>query len=484
MARINRELRARLQRQAQEIRRRGQRGRWPVERTAAAIQAELPQILPLEAWRLAYGWSRRQVVEEIQQLFTADGLAAPALNSAMLCRWEHGQIAVPALEYCQMLCRLYQADPYQLGLIPTSVLLPTRAWGARYRPVQGTIAILNGHPMTTGDSSAPLAALRDSIQLALEVEGPGGGPLVREHLEDAVGYYSLNFSDFAPAQLAFEVHQTRALVGAMLRQDQPEAVRTELRRLAGWLSALVGNLAFFLADHTAAHIHLGTAARLGTAAGDNHLICWSLGAQAMTANAQQRHHDALDLARQALEYADTPLRRAQILAWGQLRTLAALGEQHRSEAAAVITAAQDEMAADPDGELPGRFGFDHAELNLHIAESQLMFGDHVACRVHAETSQAAKSVGGPGWAAATLVIAQADAARARLADAAALATEVLDAVPAPALRDTSRVRLRTLDRSLFAAGDAGPEARDLRARIRELPALVPVGQISAEPNGL
>jgi hypothetical protein len=44
----------------------------------------------------------------------------------------------------------------------------------------------------------------------------------------------------------------------------------------------------------------------------------------MAARAQRRCADALDLARQALEYADSPLRRAQILAWGELQALARL----------------------------------------------------------------------------------------------------------------------------------------------------------------
>jgi hypothetical protein len=42
---------------------------------------------------------------------------------------------------------------------------------------------------------------------------------------------------------------------------------------------LTGNLAFHLGDYPAAQIHLSTAARLGTAAGDTRLTCWALGAQ-------------------------------------------------------------------------------------------------------------------------------------------------------------------------------------------------------------
>jgi hypothetical protein len=66
-----------------------------------------------------------------------------------------------------------------------------------------------------------------------------------------------------------------------------------------------------------------------------------------------RPADALDLARQASEYADTALHRAQITAWCELSALAALG--HHDE--------------------PGRFGFDHAELHQHLAEAFLQLGD-------------------------------------------------------------------------------------------------------------
>jgi hypothetical protein len=68
----------------------------------------------------------------------------------------------------------------------------------------------------------------------------------------------------------------RALITGMLRHIQPDTARTDLRRVAGWLSALLGNLAFHLSDYPAAWIHLGTAARLGADVGDAHLVCWSL----------------------------------------------------------------------------------------------------------------------------------------------------------------------------------------------------------------
>jgi hypothetical protein len=337
--------------------------------------------------------------------------------------------------------------------------------------------------MTAEDDAAALAAVRESVELALEAEGPSGGPLASEHLTAALDYYDASYSAFPPAMLATEVHRTRALVTAMLRAPQPDGARTELRRVGGWLSALAGNLAFHLGDYPAAQIHLSTAARLGTAVGDTRLTCWGLGAQAMTSRAQRRDAEALDLARQAMEYAGTPLRRAQVLAWAELPALARLGGQYHSDAVRVISQAQDQLAADPDGSQPGRFGFDDAELHLHVAEASLLLRSTALAREHAEVSRAATRAGRPSWAAATLALAQAEAAGGQSSDAAALAHTVLDAIPAGALRQTSRLRLRNLDQDLARIGTSGAEALSLSERIRALPQLVPVGRINDEPNG-
>ncbi len=481
-ARISRARRAELQRSAHDLRRQGQLCGWPVARIAAMIRVELPDILPLEAWRLAYGWSRPQAVAGITALYQADGLAAPPVNPSMLCRWEHGTHP-PGQEYEQALCRLYQADAPQLGLVPGRVLLRTAAASPGYRHLKDAAASGNGYQMTAEDEAAALAAVRESVQLALEAEGPSGGPLAAQYLNAAWRYYDVRYSSFPPAMLAAEVHRTRTLVTAMLRAPQPDQARIELRRVGGWLSALAGNLAFHLGDYPAAQIHLSTAARLGTAAGDPRLTCWALGAQAMASRAQDRHAEALDLARLAMEFAGTPLRRAQVLAWAELPALARLGGQHRSEAIRVIGQAQDQMAADPDGSQPGRFGFDGAELHLHIAEASLLLSDPARAREHAEASRAETRTGRPSWAAATLTFAQAEAARGRPSDAAALAHAVLDAIPAQALRQTSRLRLHRLDQHLARTGTAAAEARSLTERIRALPQLTPVGLISDEPNG-
>lgn len=266
----------------------------------------------------------------------------------------------------------------------------------------------------------------------------------------------------------------------MLRRTQPDTARIDLRRLAGWLSALLGNLAFHLSDYPVAWIHLGTAARLGGDVGDDRLVCWSLGAQSMVARYQHRYADALNLARQGLEHTTTPLTRAQLLAWAELPALARLGIQHRSDAELVLITARRELDADPDGEQPGRFGFDVAEFELHVAEAHLVLEDPARATAHAQASLAHTTVGRPGWAAATLVLAGIQAHRHYPDQSAEFALTVLDTIPPQALRETARQRLTVLERTLGAFDQPGPAARDLRERLRTLPPLATLAQHGQE----
>lgn len=472
--RISRGRRAELARAAHQIRARGQRFGWPIPRIAATILLELPQVLPLEAWRWAYGWSRSQVVDQVARFYLSHQLGRPGLNPAMLCRYEHGEIT-PGPTYAAALCDIYQAAPAQLRLLPSWHPPPINTSG--YGASLALATSENGrYPMTANHSQ--LAALRESLSLAREAEGPAGGAQSIATMQAAIDYYDTTYSRWAPAVLAAEIHQTRTLVGQMLRHNPPATLRADLLRGAGWLSALVGNLAFHLADHPAAQIHLATAARLGTAAGDRRLACWALGAQAMTSYTQHRYPEAAELAEHAYTYADTPLQRAQILAWAHLRAIAPTGDGH--SARQVMRQAQDEMsAADP---IPGRFGFDTAELLLHCAEATLALGDYARCRQHARASQAETSIGRPSWAAATLVLARAEAAAGQQQTAVDLAHEVLDEVPPTGLRDTSRRRLAALDSALREVS-ADRVTQGLHDRLRALPALALPSPPSDEPNG-
>lgn len=328
-------------------------------------------------------------------------------------------------------------------------------------------------------ADSALTAVADSVQLQREIEGPAGGPATRDQVHQAIDYYAGHYALYTPAALAGEIHRCRQMVVDMLTHPQHDTSRTELRRLAGWLSAQLGDLAFTCSDYAGAHIHLGTGARLGTSIGENRLAAWSLGAQSMVAFFGDRPADALDLAHQAREYADTPLRHAQITAWCELRALAVLGRRSDAE----HTAAQAQHHMDAADDEPGRFGFDRAELHQHLAESALCLGNIPSTRRHAETAISLKTIGSGGWAAATVILARAHAAENNPADATALASTVLDTVPPAHLRETTRRRLAALDTDLHAERSPAATSHHLRERLRALPAHTPAARTSSEPNG-
>ena len=274
-----------------------------------------------------------------------------------------------------------------------------------------------------------LTAVADSIRL----HGANAG---RDLAEQALEFYTLRYSDFPPRALAGEVSRCRSLL--------MDHTSTDTRRVLGWLSALLGNLAHHTDDPTGALIHLGTAARVGEQVGDSTLTGWALGAQSMVTMSQHRPIEALELANNAACFAATPLRSAQFTAWCRLRPLAALGETD-SLTDYIVQARRDMDRAE---EAAGRFGFDRAEFELHLAEALL---EHNPARAaeHAQASASLKSSGSPGWAAAVTVHARAQAQR-EAQDAVALGESVLDTVPAGALRATTQIRLRSLVADLGA----------------------------------
>lgn len=468
MPKIDRARRAAIKGLAAQIRHRGLNAGWDTSRIAAAMLSEIADVRPLEAWRLANGWSRPEVIAGIGKLYRQVHLRPPALNSSMLCRWEHNEGA-PGAEYADALCRLYQVTPDQLGLVAPA-LSSGFAGSSGPSVIAGGAFASPGMRLPAGPADRPYVALwsgasavRESVQLAMEAEGPGGGPMTREQLHQAVRYYDLNYAAFPPSLLASEVRSCRESVTAMLGHAQPAAARRIVLLLGAWFSALLGNLTYHTADLAGAEIHLCTAAGLATASENRRLRSWVLGARSMLAGAQGRPRHALDLAIQAVQSADTPLRRAQALAWAELPALVRLGR--RDNAHEVMAVARREMDSSHVQGRPGRFGFDRAEFELHLAEAAWVLGEPGATRAHAEESLRQTTLGRPGWAAATLVLALGSAARGSPDHGAELALQVLNTVPREMLRSTAWRRLTILDQQLTAAVAGGSLAAELHERL-------------------
>ncbi|MFE0062299.1 Twin-arginine translocation pathway signal [Streptomyces sp. NPDC059003] len=453
---------------AAEIRERCRLEERGVEQVAAAIQAALPTVHPLEAWRLALGWQRPRTIARIAALYRSRGLRPPGLSSAMLCRWEHDADAWPSLDYVEALCAVYQARPDQLGLdrgVRLAVYHPSAGYSAS---AADACALLAPEMMVTMTTAAGLPAVRESLQLALLAAGTATSAVV-DQADEVTEHYALNYSRHAPHVLFEEVYRTRGLLTGALALTPAEPVAAGLRRSAGWLSGLLGNAAFHLEDLSGARVHLTTAATCAERTGDSRLAAWACGAQAMVARAAGHHETALNHAERGLALAPSGLPRAQLQAWAQAPSLAALGRAQEADLA--LADAARELEADPEGAAPGRYGFDSAEYRLHEAEAQRVSGRTDKAMAAAESSLAACTPGTPGWAAASLTLAQAEAL-SRPGDAAERALAVLEQHPPARLRSTARARLADLTASLASVDTA--TVADLRERVRALPPAITI----------
>lgn len=467
MATVTRSRRSQIQREAAQIRMRGQRRQHDTAHIASTIRNALGEVHALEAWRFALGWSRAQTVAQVAGLYRADGLLPPGLSEPMLCRWEHDGAERPGPEYTVMLCRAYGARPEQLGLVrglaPHADALFGRAVIRYGRPEMTAYPKGSWEGMEPMTTAAGLPAVRESLHLTLLAD-PQGSVGTAELVEAAVEHYALNYSKHPPQVLFDEVRQVRQLLTPVLQAGPGASYGVDIQRQVGWLSALLGNLAFHLDDLTGARTHLSAAAAWGERTGDVRLAAWAWGAHSMVARTTGRYDTALAHAERGARLAPAGLVRAQLHAWALLPALARL--QRADDADQALRTALSELEADPSGTAPGRFGFDEPELALHQAEAHLALGRHQQARARAEASAASCPDGTGGWTAATLVLAQAEAVDSPQ-DAVQRALHVLDHVPAARLRSTARTRLHDLATAL----SAGPGA-ELTERLRTLPTAI------------
>ncbi|GAA1018911.1 hypothetical protein Aple_025400 [Acrocarpospora pleiomorpha] len=312
--------------------------------------------------------------------------------------------------------------------------------------------------MTTASG---LPAIRESVQWAV-LDAPEGSPALVALAEAAVEHYALNYSKHPPAVLLEEVQGTRSLLSTVVTAADRETAQG-IRRQVGWLSALLGNLAYHLDDRTGARAHLTLASALGESTQEKPLIAWASGALAMVAIAREDWEHARRHAEYGLQHAPQGLRRGQLLGWALLPTFAAL--KRAPEADNVISESDEIMRSAV--ELPGRFGYDRAEHRLHVAEAHLTLERFDRAAEVARESIAAAPAKTPAWAAATLVLALAEA-RDAPDQAAGRALGVLDLIPPARLRATARDRLARLGRLLD--GSTVASATELAERLRTLPA--------------
>jgi transcriptional regulator with XRE-family HTH domain/tetratricopeptide (TPR) repeat protein len=309
-----------------------------------------------------------------------------------------------------------------------------------------------------------LGAVLESVRLTLRVEGPAGGPVSHEQLELAVEQYARAYWSTPAGALFGQVRHCRQVVDGMLDQRQAVASRQHLHLVAGWLSALLGNLSFHLSDYSSARMHLGTAGRLGQDAGHNGLVAWVRGAQSMVELYDDRPEEALRLAREGQALAPNPLVRAQLASWGEARALARMGER-RGVLEAIARGSRAIESSEDDHSPGGVFSFSVGEFEQYCGTACLWLDLPEEAKRHANHAYELRDTVA-AKALARLDIASAESQLGRPAEASGIGAEVLQ-MPAEYLIDPIVRRATELAASLRQHGSIA-EVRDFHERLAAL----------------
>ncbi|MGH8888022.1 MAG: hypothetical protein ACRDYX_23280 [Egibacteraceae bacterium] len=369
----------------------------------------------LKAHRLARGWIRPEAVERILATYDADGWPRPKLTPQRLCAWEHNPRVRPGEEYLDRLCRVYETRPdqlsyghdYTLPAVPAECGTGSEPSAAYAGTLAAPLALTAGGHHDAGhearsdgeeaDTNRPeflraigatgLAALLDragnaAVRLGRKVGSSNLGPVTIAQLELRVAGLMQGFQHTPWDELFRATLAQHEEVETLLDGRQPLDQRRQLYRIAGQLSALLGETSFILGDYPNAHTHLLTAWQLAREVGDHDLIAVVRVHQSTAALWAGDFQEALDYAQDGQRYA-TGARRAQLAGRCEARAYARMSE--RPNAFDALQRADRAMPSQPVTDDPGGGWsvFSPGALELYTGISLLWLGDAKEAEPHA-----------------------------------------------------------------------------------------------------
>lgn len=293
---------------------------------------------PLRQARIRRGWSLRWTARELRTRAAGVGRRLPEVKVlvSMISRWEHGR-HLPEPFYRWLFSEVYA--------VPEAVLFGTgdvnrrqfavvalgTAVGAAIAPDQRKPA--SGHRARQSLDDVLAASARESIELSRQVEASELGPTTLEHLELTIERLGLIFLNTPPEQLSEEIRWHRHQAAELLQGRQTLAQRRHLYVALGWLTGLLGHLAFDLGDYSNARTHCLTASQLARDAHHRELGAWVRSVQAMIALYSGWFREAADFAWAGEELAaDRTVGRVQLSVLAA-RAYARLGDRRSTDVA-------------------------------------------------------------------------------------------------------------------------------------------------------
>ena len=325
-----------------------------VHRIAEEVHACCPQASRFKCFRLAHGWTVEEAIERFHAMCDRAGARRRGLTERSWREWEAG--ARPDREYTDLLCRLFETGPVQLG------------FARDYSPE---------HLRTAGPAPDPIAVAADEAgEHAERAEASELGASALERLRAEVVWVSRRYVWESPLPLFVEMRALQERTRRALDRRIHPGQAGELYFLTGALCGLMANVSMDLGRRVPADTLARAAWTYGRVAGHNAMMGWARGMQASVALWDKRFHDAAGYAEDGLTHLSRGAGGAR-LHMIRARASAMLG---RGAEAVEALARADDARAEGEGdelhdEMAGEFAFLPAKHRYYASVTRLHLGD-------------------------------------------------------------------------------------------------------------
>ncbi|MBB2913076.1 hypothetical protein FHS43_004374 [Streptosporangium becharense] len=327
-----------------------------IQQMVDEIHACCPRQTRFKCYRLAHGWTVEEAIERFHAMCDREGVRRRGLSERSWREWEAG--ARPDRDYTDLLCRLFQTGPVQLG------------FANDYTPEE--LRVVPSAPpaldliMVAADEAGAHAEQAEASEL-------GTGAL--ERLRTQVIWVGRRYVSEAPLPLFVEMRELQERTRRALDKRVHPGQARELYFLSGALCGLMANVSMDMDRRVPADTLARAAWTYGKIAGHPALMGWARGMQASVALWDRRHGDAARYAEEGLTCVreGSGATRLHML---RARSYALLG-RHREASEALLWAADARSAATDElhDEIAGEFAFRPAKERYYAAVTHLHLGD-------------------------------------------------------------------------------------------------------------
>jgi hypothetical protein len=338
-----------------------------IHQIAEEIHLTCPQASRFKCLRLAHGWTVDEAIERFHAMCDREQIKRRGLSERSWREWEAG--ARPDRDYTDLLCRLFETGPVQLGFARDYT-----PENLRRQPVAPAL-----DPIFT--------AAQEASEHAEQAETSELGAGALERLRAQVVWVGRRYVWEAPLPLFVEMRALQEQARRALERRIHPTQASELYSLTGALCGLMANASMDMGRRVPADTLARAAWTYGRIAGHRPLMGWARGMQASVALWDKRYEDAAGYAADGLTHLSHGSGGARL---HMLRARASAMLGRTAEAEDEMLRAADARGAgaadDLHGGFAGEFAFSPAKHAYYAAVTHLHLGRAPAAIEEARTA--------------------------------------------------------------------------------------------------